>query len=279
MENNYHFELIAKAIFFIKTTHFTQPTLEQIASHVNLSKFHFQRLFRKWVGISPKDYLQVITLEKAKESLREGQSALATSYQLGLSGNSRLHDLFIKIEACTPGEFQKRGKGLKIYVGEIETPFGSAIVVETIKGICSISFDNLDSEKIRSEYNQAFFINGLSKNGILVKEYFTNWKIPSKPIQLDLIGTPFQIQVWKALLHIPSSKLLAYHNIAEMINNPKALRAVGTAIGKNPIAYLIPCHRVIKSDGNIGNYRWSMERKIAINGYESVKLTKQQESD
>lgn len=272
MENKHHFDIIAKAINYIKNYHFEQPSLEEIANHVNLSKFHFQRVFRKWVGISPKDYLQFITLEKAKESLRKGQSTLEASYNIGLSGNSRLHDLFVKIEACTPGEFQKRGKDLKFHFGEIETPFGNAVIVETEKGICNFSFDNLSIEKIKSEYTQAVYVNKLSKNGKLAKEYFKNWKVPSTPISLDLIGTPFQIQVWKALLQIPSSNLLAYQNIAEMIKNPKAVRAVGTAIGKNPIAYFIPCHRVIKSDGNIGNYRWNSERKIAINSYESIIL-------
>ncbi|MCI2228837.1 methylated-DNA--[protein]-cysteine S-methyltransferase [Polaribacter sp. MSW13] len=272
MENKYHFDVIAKAIYFIKNSHFEQPSLEEIANHINLSKFHFQRIFKKWVGISPKDYLQFITLEKAKESLRKGQSTLEASYNVGLSGNSRLHDLFVKIEACTPGEFKKRGRNLKIYFGEIETPFGNAIVAETEKGICSFSFDNLSVEKLKTEYTEAFFINKLLKNGVIIQEYFKNWEVPTTPISLDLIGTQFQIQVWKALLQIPPSNLLAYQNIAEMINNPKAVRAVGTAIGKNPIAYLIPCHRVIKSDGNMGNYRWNSERKIAINSYESIKL-------
>ena len=272
MENKYHFDIVAKAINFIKNYHFEQPSLEEIANHVNLSKFHFQRVFRKWVGISPKDYLQFITLEKAKESLRKGQSTLETSYNIGLSGNSRLHDLFVKIEACTPGDFQKRGENLEVHFGEIETPFGNAIIAETEKGICSFSFDKLSIEKIKSEYHKATFIERLSNNGKLVQEYFKNWKVPSTPISLDLIGTPFQIQVWKALLHIPPSNLLAYQNIAEMIENPKAVRAVGTAIGKNPIAYLIPCHRVIKNNGEMGKYRWSSERKIAINSYEAIKL-------
>ncbi|WP_425659451.1 bifunctional helix-turn-helix domain-containing protein/methylated-DNA--[protein]-cysteine S-methyltransferase [Tenacibaculum ascidiaceicola] len=272
MENIYHYDIIAKAIKFIKDHYEEQPDLEKIANHVNLSKFHFQRVFKKWAGISPKDYVQFVTLEKAKELLRKGQSTLETSYNVGLSGNSRLHDLFIKIEACTPGEFQKRGKNLKFYFGEIETPFGSAIIIETKKGICNLSFDNLSLEKIKSEYHQAIFTKELQSNGKLVQEYFKNWKIPTTPINLDLQGTPFQIQVWKALLQIPSSNLLSYKDIAEMISNPKAVRAVGSAIGKNPIAYLIPCHRVIKSDGNMGNYRWSADRKIIINSYESVKL-------
>lgn len=272
MKNKFHFNLITKAIGFIKNNHLKQPTLEEIAKHVCLSKFHFQKLFKKWVGISPKDYLQFITLENAKEALRKGQSTLEASYSVGLSGNSRLHDLFIKIEACTPGEFQKRGKGLKIYIGEIETPFGNGFIAETEKGICNFSFDETTIEYIQKEYIHAVFINELSENGKILQSYFKSWEVPKNPINLDLIGTPFQIQVWKALLQIPSSHLLSYKDIANKIENPKAVRAVGTAIGKNPIAYLIPCHRVIKGDGKIGGYRWTPERKIAINSYEAINL-------
>lgn len=272
MENKYHFDVITKAIYFIKKFRNEQPSLEEIANHVNLSKYHFQRVFKKWVGISPKDYLQYLTIEKAKSSLRKGQSTLETSYSVGLSGNSRLHDLFVKIEACTPGEFKQRGKDLKIYFGEIETPFGMATVAETDIGICSFSFDLLSIDKFKKEYSEAVFINKTLNNALSLQAYFKQWEIPNTPISIDLIGSPFQIQVWKALLQIPSSNLLAYQNIAAMINKPKAVRAVGTAIGKNPIAYLIPCHRVIKSDGNMGNYRWGTERKIAINTYESIKL-------
>ncbi|WP_130735003.1 methylated-DNA--[protein]-cysteine S-methyltransferase [Flavobacterium sp. J27] len=273
METNYHFEIIAKAIQFINSRQTEQPSLDEMANHVHLSKFHFQRVFRKWVGISPKDYLQYITLEKAKEALRKGQSTIETAFDVGLTGNNRLHDLFLKIEACTPGEFKKRGENVTFYTGTISTPFGDAFLIETQKGISSISFDQENIKKMKSEYTKAQFINELSKNGILVQNYFNNWKMPSTPICLDLVGTPFQIQVWKALLHIPSSNLLAYQDVAQMINNPKAIRAVGTAIGKNPIAYLIPCHRVIQNNGNMGNYHWGTERKIAINSFENIKLS------
>lgn len=271
MKNTYHFDLIAKAIYFIKSNHCQQPSLEEIANHVHLSKFHFHRLFKKWVGISPKDYLQFLTVEKAKKALKKGQSTLETSYDLGLSGNSRLHDLFVKMEACSPGEFKKRGKNLVIYIEEIETPFGMAVIAETGKGICSFSFDR-SSEKIKADYPLALFEKGLLENGKLIRNYFKNWKVPTTPISLDLIGTPFQIKVWKALLHIPSSNLVAYSHIAKMLNNPGAVRAVGTAIGKNPIAYFIPCHRVIKGNGDMGQYRWGTVRKIAINSYEAIRL-------
>lgn len=272
MEDHYHFELIAQAITFLKEHYLRQPSLDEIANHVNVSKFHFQRIFKKWAGISPKDYIQYLTLEQAKESLRKGKSTLATSYDLGLSGNSRLHDLFVKIEACTPGQFQKRGENLSITTSSILTPFGTAYIAETEKGICCFSFDESTILSLKEEYERASFYEGLLPNGEKVRVYFETWQIPSEPIHLDLAGTPFQIQVWKALLHIPSANLVAYKDVAKSIENTKAVRAVGTAIGKNPVAYFIPCHRVIKNDGQMGNYRWDTNRKLAINSFESLKL-------
>ena len=271
MEDNFQYETIAKAIQFIRDNQIEQPALDEIAKHVNLSKFHLQRTFRKWVGLSPKDFLQFLTLEKAKKSLENGQSTLNTSFDVGLSGNGRLHDLFLKIESCTPGQFQNRGKNLNILIETINTPFGKAVIAETTNGIATIEFD-IEQQKIIDNYKNANFKAGLGPNGVRVQEYFNTWKIPQKPIGIDLIGTPFQIKVWKALLKVPSSHLVAYKDIAELISNPKAVRAVGTAIGKNPIAYLIPCHRVIKNDGGIGNYKWNAVRKELINGYEIAKF-------
>lgn len=267
MEQNFHYDIIAKAIEFIRQNQIEQPTLDQIADHVSLSKFHLQRTFRKWAGVSPKEFLQFLTIEKAKESLEKGQSTLGTSYDVGLSGNGRLHDLFLKIESCTPGQFQNRGKNLTIFIGTIDTPFGKAAIAETEKGISSIEFDSIE-EDIQDKFKHANFKSGLGVNGLKVQEYFKTWQIPNKPIGLDLIGTPFQIQVWKALLKVSSSHLVSYKNIADLIDNPKAVRAVGSAIGKNPIAYLIPCHRVINNDGRIGNYKWNHLRKEIIHGFE-----------
>ncbi|MFK7774173.1 MAG: bifunctional transcriptional activator/DNA repair enzyme AdaA [Saprospiraceae bacterium] len=284
MENNYHFDLIAQSIRFIKTNHIDQPNLDEIAAQVNLSKYHFQKLFQKWAGVSPKVFLQYTTIEQAKKSLHAGKSTLETAYEVGLSGNGRLHDLFLKMEACTPGEFRKRGDGLEINFEEIYTPFGKAIVAETEKGICKLSFTDgqtILEKDLEKEFANATFTKGLGKNGKLVQAFFKNWKIPKQKIGLDLQGTPFQVQVWKALLQIPSSQLLSYQDIAEKIQNPKATRAVGTAIGKNPIAYLIPCHRVIRQNGEMGGYRWKPERKIAMNGYECLNFSSKiaQESD
>lgn len=274
MENQYHYEIIAKAISFIRENFRNQPDLDEIAEHVHLSKFHFQRIFKLWAGISPKEFLQYTTIEHAKKSLAEGHSTLQTSYETGLSGNSRLHDLFIKIESCTPGEFQKKSKGMKILIDEFETPFGKAAIAETGKGISGLIFGSPD-ELIKTEhYKNAEFIKGLGTNGEIIRKYFSDWKVPAKSINLYLAGTPFQIQVWKALLQIPSSRLASYRDIAKSVKNPTAVRAVGTAVANNPVAYLIPCHRIIKNNGEFGNYHWSSERKIIINAYESAVLYK-----
>ena len=267
MEQNFHYDIIARAIQFIRDNQFEQPTLDQIANHVNLSKFHLQRTFRKWAGVSPKEFLQFLTIEKAKESLEKGRSTLGTSYDVGLSGNGRLHDLFLKIESCTPGQFQNRGKNLNVLIGAIDTPFGKADIAETERGISAIEFVGKKYD-VMEKFKNANLKPGLGVNGLKVQEYFNTWQIPNKPIGVDLIGTQFQVQVWKALLKVSSSHLVSYKDIADLINNPKAVRAVGTAIGKNPIAYLIPCHRVINNDGRIGNYKWDPIRKEIINGYE-----------
>ena len=181
----------------------------------------------------------------------------------------------MKIEACTPGEFKRRGKGILIRYDSIATPFGRALIAETPVGICSLVFleENENPEKhLLAAFPEAILKKQLGTNAQLVKQYFSNWQVPERKIVLDLKGTPFQIQVWKALLSIPSSQLLAYQDIATKIQKPGAHRAVGTAIGNNPVAYLIPCHRVIRNSGHMGSYRWKSERKIAINGYESACL-------
>lgn len=277
MEANHQFTTIARAIRFIRDSYTEQPSLEEVARHVHLSQFHFQRLFQQWAGVSPKQFLQYITLERAKEALRSGRSTLDTAYEVGLSGTGRLHDLFVKIEACSPGAFKKRGQGLAIQYATIETPFGSALVAETEKGICRLAFLPEGGEKaVRSEmlgeFPQAELSAGLGPNSRLVQQYFEKWEWPVQQIVLDLKGTPFQLQVWKALLRIPPAQLLSYQDIASDIGRPTAVRAVGTAIGRNPIAYLIPCHRVIRQNGELGGYRWDADRKAAIHGYEFARV-------
>ena len=275
MENNFQFNRIREAINFISANYQKQPDLEEIANHVHLSKFHFQRLFQEWAGVSPKQFLQCVTTEHAKKSLLAGRSTLAAAHESGLSGNGRLHDLFVKIEACTPGEFQRRGKNLLIKHAVISTPFGAAWIAETDKGICQLFFLEEDHapENLMAEFPEAKWADGLGKYGKMVEQYFANWQIPYQQIVLDLKGTPFQIKVWQALLAIPPSQSLAYNDIAEIIGNPKASRAAGTAIGKNPVAYLIPCHRVIRQSGEMGGYRWGVTRKIAINAFENLVIS------
>ena len=271
--HNYQYDMIAKAIRFLREHHAKQPSLDAVAEHVFLSKYHFQRLFRQWAGVSPKEFLQVITVEQAKKALRQGKSTLESAFEAGLSGTGRLHDLFVKLEACTPGEFKARGQGLQISWAVVETPFGQGFIAETEKGICMLAFSDdtgRSLEQLKTEYPQAVFENNLGKNGQRVKHYFTTWEIPKDKIGLDIKGTPFQIQVWKALLQIPAAQHVAYQDIARAIKKPKALRAVGTAIGKNPVAYLIPCHRVINANGESGKYHWGSSRKVAINGYERI---------
>ena len=274
MENSHHFSVVERAINFISNQSVQQPSLDDMASHVNMSKFHFQRVFKKWAGITPKDFLQYLTLEQAKASLNQGKSTLETAFDVGLSGNGRLHDLFVSLEACTPGEYRKRGKELALQIGDIETPFGKATIAETAKGISKMSFEVIDDfkDQLQKEYPLAVIVHDLGHYGKQVEEYFKNWQLPEQPIKLDIQGTPFQIQVWKALLQIPSAQMVSYADIAKTVNNPGSARAVGSAIAKNPVAYLIPCHRVIKNTGLSGEYRWGRSRKRIINAYESALL-------
>ena len=268
-----------KAIHFIVENYKEQPSLEEVSAHVFLSKYHFQRLFHQWVGVTPKQFLQFTTVEHAKKCLQKGRSTLATAYEVGLSGNGRLHDMFVKIEACTPGEYQKRGNGMELKYQVIDTPFGQMVVAESILGICQLSFLEVNrspSEQLEAIFPKARFINELGKYGSRVQQYFTTWKTPEKQIVLDLKGSPFQISVWKALLSIPSAHYLAYNDIARIIERPNATRAVGTAISQNPIAYLIPCHRVIRETGEMGGYKWGKSKNPLINGYEQIKLSNTQ---
>ncbi|MCB0534015.1 MAG: methylated-DNA--[protein]-cysteine S-methyltransferase [Saprospiraceae bacterium] len=271
--HNYAYDTIAEAIRFLRENRAQQPSLDEVAEHVFLSKFHFQRLFRQWAGVTPKAFLQVITVEQAKKSLRQGKSTLESAFEAGLSGTGRLHDLFVKLEACTPGEFKERGQGLHIRWATFDTPFGQSFVAETEKGICMLSFTDDPARSLgnlKKEFPNARYENVLGENSARAKHYLTTWELPKEKIGLDIKGTPFQIQVWKALLQIPAAQNVAYQDIAQAINKPKALRAIGTAIGKNPIAYLIPCHRVINANGESGKYHWGDNRKVAINGYERI---------
>jgi AraC family transcriptional regulator of adaptative response/methylated-DNA-[protein]-cysteine methyltransferase len=270
---------IQRAIDFIRKNYQFQPSLDEIASHVNLSKFHFQRLFQEWAGVSPKTFLQYVTVENAKKMLQQGKPTLQTSLDLGLSGNGRLHDLFVKMESVTPGQFKNRGEGLTIHYQIIPSLFGEVLIAETELGVCEAAFiDNSSSKRIEEfklKYEQATLLEEPGRQSDLIRDFFSNYKTPADKIMLDMRGTAFQVKIWKALLTIPEGSLLSYADIAGYIGNPKASRAVGTAIGSNCLAILIPCHRVIRQSGELGGYRWGETRKAAIIALEATRNNKE----
>lgn len=269
------YQRIAKAIEYISDHKGEQPSLDEIAAHLNLSPFHFQRLFSRWAGITPKRFLQSLTVEHAKELLEKSESILSVSEEVGLSSSARLHDHFVSIEAVTPGEFKSKGAGLEIVYGVHESHFGDVFVASTERGICYLIFvdtrDHIDEAfgSLKSMYPNAKISEQSDQIAPVVNKLFAE-KHPKQKHRLLLSGTNFQINVWKALLRIPYGQLSTYGQIATAIGKPKACRAVGTAVGANPISFLIPCHRVIQSTGVIGNYRWGPTRKKALLAWESV---------
>ena len=269
-----HYHTIEKAITWIMGHYQQQPSLENIAEAIHLSPFHFQKCFKQWAGISPKKFLQFITLGEAKKMLIREASLLDTAIKTGLSGTGRLHDLFITQEGMTPGEFKQMAGNLIIHYGEYETPFGAVLIGSTPIGICHVSFlqTNAKSYPILLEsFPKAKLIRKEDPAHEKVLLQFMTNKPPGKKVKLHLSGSPFQLKVWEALLKIPYGQILSYGEVARLVGNPKASRAVGTAIGSNPIAYLIPCHRVIRASGIIGDYRWGSARKTALLAWESMK--------
>lgn len=275
-QNQLNYRRIAEAIEYMKINFKAQPNLDELAEKVHLSPFHFQRLFSEWAGTSPKKFLQYISVEHAKKLLSESQSTLFdAAHETGLSGTSRLHDLFVNIEGMTPAEYKNGGKSLSINFSFAESPFGNMIVASTTKGVCYMAFYDSQAEAfehLKSKFPNAIFnqkLDLLQQNALFI--FQNDWsKLPE--IKLHLKGTNFQLKVWETLLKIPVGKLSTYGTIANKIGNPSASRAVGTAIGNNPVAYLIPCHRVIQSSGIVGGYMWGNTRKTAIIGWESARV-------
>jgi len=275
-QDEINFNRIADAINYIQANFKNQPDLEEIADKVNLSPFHFQRLFSEWAGTTPKRFLQYISIGYAKKLLKENDATLFTAaLETGLSGTGRLHDLFISIEGMTPGEYKNGGENLSINYSFTQSPFGKIIVASTKKGICHISF--YDDEITALEDLQLIFpfanynhAKGMEHQKAL--NIFNNDWNELNQIKLHIKGSDFQLKVWEALLKIPIGKLSTYGSIAEHIKMPGASRAVGTAIGRNPVAFLIPCHRVIQSSGALGGYHWGTDRKTAIIGWEASKV-------
>lgn len=269
------YERIEKAIVYLKENFKEQPDLDAVAKQVHLSPFHFQRLFKDWAGVSPKKFLQYISVEHAKGLLKQHLPLSDVSFETGLSGTGRLHDLFISIEGMTPGEYKNGGEQLYINYSFAETPFGNIIVASTTKGICHLAFAGDEQQALRdlkNHFPQAVLrqvVDTIQQNALFI--FTQDWKNLSN-IKLHLKGTAFQLKVWQALLKIPLGGLSTYASIAAATGNAKASRAVGSAIGDNPVAFLIPCHRVIKSTGLIGQYHWGSERKTAIIGWEAAKV-------
>ena len=269
-----NFERIAEAIGYIQTSFKTQPGLDEIAEKIHLSPFHFQRLFTEWAGVSPKKFLQYITVAHAKKMLKDQQATLfETAFETGLSGTGRLHDLFVNIEGMTPGEYKNGGENLTINYSFAESPFGNILVASTAKGICYIAFTEDEKEalqQLRAIFPAASYRQMVDMAQQNVLYIFTHdWKKLNQ-IKLHLKGTEFQLKVWETLLKIPMGQLTTYGNIAKKIENPHASRAVGSAIGDNPVAFLIPCHRVIQSTGVFGQYHWGSIRKTAMIGWEAA---------
>ncbi|MDH5434382.1 MAG: methylated-DNA--[protein]-cysteine S-methyltransferase [Gammaproteobacteria bacterium] len=264
---------MSRAIEFIVAQKNEQPDLETVAANLHMSPFHFQRLFSQWVGLSPKRFLQVLTVEHAKQLLAESTGLLQMSEALGLSSSSRLYDHFVTLEAMTPGEYRSAGHQINIQYGFHYTPFGLAFIAITERGICHLAFIDAN-EKLShlKAFKKQWFASQINQNQTstekFIQQIFHRKEETHQPLSLLVKGTNFQIQVWRALLQIPSQKLVSYAQLAQAIDNPKAIRAVGTAVGANPLAFLIPCHRVIRATGHIGGYRWGLTRKHAIHAWE-----------
>lgn len=268
------YQRVAQAIDYLESNFRRQPSLDEIAASIHLSKYHFQRLFKEWAGISPSQFMQFLTIEYAKQRLVESQSVYDAALDAGLSGAGRLHDLFVTFEGITPGEYKKRGSGLQITYGFHDTPFGACLLASTERGICSLSFVSNGEmsavEQLKTDWPQADLIENDLQTQETVNQIFSSKPgKQSRPFHLLVKGTNFQINVWRALLAIPAGAMVSYQDVAAYIGKPNATRAVASAIAHNPVGYLIPCHRVIRKGGEMQGYRWGTTRKRAILGWEA----------
>ncbi|MBI1194884.1 MAG: methylated-DNA--[protein]-cysteine S-methyltransferase [Gammaproteobacteria bacterium] len=271
------YDRIADAIAYIVDNVERQPSLDEVAARVGLSPYHFQRLFSRWAGVTPKRFLQALTLEHAKRLLRESATLLEVADTVGLSSGSRLYDHFVCLEAVTPGEYKSEGEGMVIEYGISDTPFGEALVALTPRGICRFTFvdgrgpdDDLDA--LARAWPQALVRENRARARDTVAAMFAREGPADRPLSLHVSGTNFQINVWRALLMIPPAAVTTYARVAAFIGRPGAARAVGQAVGANPVAFLIPCHRVIRQSGALGGYYWGEIRKHAIQAWESAGI-------
>ncbi|HEB28529.1 MAG TPA: methylated-DNA--[protein]-cysteine S-methyltransferase [Porticoccus sp.] len=271
-----YYHTVEKALAFIQHNRHEQPSLANIAEHCAVSEFHFQRIFNQWAGVSPKQFLQSLTKEQARTRLLNGDSLLQASNDSGLSSSSRLHDLFVTLEAVTPGQIKSGGAGVDFYCGVHSTPFGDCFIANTERGIHRLDFIMPDSSiefhlnKLHHEWPQANINHRPDLTQAIIQTSFSKSE-KSSPLKLWVKGSQFQFKVWEALIRIPEGALCSYRSIAEAIDKPLAARAVGSAIASNTVALLIPCHRVIQASGTLGNYRWGAQRKQALVGMEACK--------
>ena len=282
MTGNSDYARVARAITYLEAHAAEQPGLAAVAAHVGLSAFHFQRLFHRWAGVTPKDFLQTLTLQRAKRLLADSRSVFDASLEVGLSGPSRLHDLFVNLETMTPGEFRRGAAGVRIAWGIHPTPFGEALVAATERGVCGFSFLGHGGGRgprgeavasLRARWPRAELRVDTAATAPFAAEVSARMRgEPGQPLALLLRGSPLQIRVWRALLAVPEGKVCTYQGLARMAGVPGAARAVGTALATNPVGYLIPCHRVVRASGAVGDYQWEATRKRALLAVEATRL-------
>jgi len=271
LEQSYHYNVMRRAIDLIDQGGEALP-LEVLAAEMGMSAAHFQRLFSQWVGVSPKRYQQYLTLGHAKDLLAQRHTTLEAADAAGLSGSGRLHDLFLRWEAMSPGEFARKGAGLTIHHGWFDSPFGDALAMGTERGLCGLAFAgefgrDATMADLRARWPEATYLEAPERIAPWVEAAFEGRGAAA----LHMIGAPFQIKVWEALLSVPSGHVTTYSEIAAAIGNPRAVRAVGTAVGRNPVSFLIPCHRALRKSGGLGGYHWGLPVKRAILAWESAR--------
>jgi AraC family transcriptional regulator, regulatory protein of adaptative response / methylated-DNA-[protein]-cysteine methyltransferase len=275
------YDLIRRAIAFLSETWEQQPDLGRLARYLGLSPAHCQKLFKRWCGLSPKEFVQAITLDRARALLADAASVLDCAHEVGLSGGSRLHDLFVDHEAMTPGDYKRRGQGLEMAYGFHTSPFGEALLMVTERGVAGLAFVNEDVGQTRQEalaeltnrWPLARYVEAPETTLPHFNRIFDSaeWR-PDRPVRLVLIGTDFEIRVWEALLRIPMGHAVSYSDVARYLGRPSAARAVGAAVGRNPISFVVPCHRVLRGDGSLGGYHWGLTRKKALIGWEAGRI-------
>jgi AraC family transcriptional regulator of adaptative response/methylated-DNA-[protein]-cysteine methyltransferase len=277
-EQDINYQRIEQAIQYLEKNFQRQPELDEVAEQVHLSPFHFQRIFTEWAGISPKRFLQYLTVDFLKSKLKESKNLVEVAESAGLSAQSRVYDLFTTLEAVTPQEYKQKGAGIRIEYGIHETPFGTCLIGVTERGVCWLSFIQTDEdskiqlEEMKAHWNNSVFHQDQELTEAFIHKIFHPASVSGDKLHVFVKGTNFQVKVWEALLKIPMGSVTTYQGVAEQIQSPKAMQAVGSAVGSNHIAYLIPCHRVIRKDGILGEYRWNSTRKKGMIGWEMAKI-------